>query len=158
MPANDSSVDHPRVIVLPPLLFFSLLLAAAALQWLIPIRWPWPGVSRWVGAGVLIAAFAFAAWARTLFRLAGTNVNPHRPSTTIVDDGPFRVTRNPMYLSMVVGFIGATFAMRSTWGLFLIVVLALVLHFGVILREEPYLEAKFGDTYRDYRRRVRRWI
>jgi protein-S-isoprenylcysteine O-methyltransferase Ste14 len=105
-----------------------------------------------------LAAFAFAAWARTLFRRAGTNVNPRRPVTTIVSRGPFRVTRNPMYLSMVIGFIGATFAMRSVWGLALVVVLALVLHFGVILREEPYLEAKFGDTYRDYRRRVRRWI
>jgi len=158
MPKEDVSADHPRVVVLPPLLFFSLLLLAALLQWLVPLHWPWPGVSRWIGVGIFIAAFGFATWARSLFRRAGTNVNPHRPSTTIVTHGPFGVTRNPMYLSMVIAYIGATIAMRSVWGLGLLVVLALVLHFGVIRREEPYLEAKFGDTYRNYRQRVRRWI
>jgi protein-S-isoprenylcysteine O-methyltransferase Ste14 len=154
----NAPADHPRVVILPPVLFFALLALTALLQWLVPLRWPWPGVSRWIGGGIFIAAFLFAAWARALFRRAGTNVNPRRPATTIVSHGPYRMTRNPMYLSMVVAFIGATLAMRSMWGFGLLVVLAFVLHFGVIRREEPYLEAKFGEMYRSYRQRVRRWI
>ena len=76
----------------------------------------------------------------------------------IVATGPFRFTRNPMYLSLLVLYVGATFAFRLPWALVLLVPVFLALHFGVIIPEEQYLEATFGEPYRSYRRRVRRWF
>jgi protein-S-isoprenylcysteine O-methyltransferase Ste14 len=139
-------------------LFFGLILLSGILQWLVPLPWPWPQLSRWIGGAPAISAVAFAFWARSEFVRAGTNVNPRLPVSTIVASGAFLLTRNPMYLAMVVAFAGLTFALRWSWGFVFLPVLALVLHFGVVVREERYLEAKFGDGYREYRRRVRRWL
>jgi protein-S-isoprenylcysteine O-methyltransferase Ste14 len=80
------------------------------------------------------------------------------PTTTIVDTGPYRFTRNPIYLGMVLGLIGLAIALNSLWLLLTLVPFAVVIRYGVIAREEAYLERKFGDVYRRYRARVRRWL
>ena len=103
-------------------------------------------------------AIAFALWAQRIMRAAGTNIRPDQPATAIVSEGPFVFTRNPLYLTLLALYAGIGIALASTTFLAVIVPLALVLHFGVVLREERYLEAKFGDVYRDYKSRVRRWI
>ena len=79
-------------------------------------------------------------------------------TTTIVDTGPYRFTRNPIYLGMVLGLLGLTIALNSLWLLLTLVPFALVIRYGVVAREEAYLERKFGDDYRRYRARVRRWL
>jgi protein-S-isoprenylcysteine O-methyltransferase Ste14 len=80
------------------------------------------------------------------------------PTTTIVDTGPYRFTRNPIYLGMVLGLIGLAIALNSLWLLLTLVPFVLAIRYGVVAREEAYLERKFGDVYRGYRSRVRRWL
>ena len=92
------------------------------------------------------------------FKAAGTNVHPSEPALTIVRGGPYRFSRNPMYLALCLVQAGIGFLLNDWITLLFVVPLALVLHFGVILPEERYLEAKFGEQYLALRRKVRRWI
>jgi protein-S-isoprenylcysteine O-methyltransferase Ste14 len=78
--------------------------------------------------------------------------------TTIVETGPYRFTRNPIYLGMVLGLIGLAIAFNSLWLLVTLVPFALVIRYAVITREEAYLERKFGEVYLAYKSRVRRWL
>jgi len=98
------------------------------------------------------------AWAIVTITRAGSNVPTNRPTTAIVETGPYRFTRNPIYLGMVLGLIGLAIAFNSLWLLLTLVPFALAICFGVVAREEAYLERKFGDVYRRYRARVRRWL
>ncbi len=88
----------------------------------------------------------------------GTNVNPTLPTTSIVTTGPYRFTRNPLYLGLTMIYLGLTLAINTWWSLLLLVPVLFVMHFDVVLREERYLERKFGDTYRQYRAHVRRYL
>ena len=90
--------------------------------------------------------------------IAGSNVPTSRPTTIIVNTVPYRFTHNPIYLGMVLGLIGLDIALNSLWLLLTLVPFALVIRYGVVAREEAYLERKFGDDYRRYRARVRRWL
>jgi protein-S-isoprenylcysteine O-methyltransferase Ste14 len=99
---------------------------------------------------------AFSAIA--CFLRAGTNVPTRRPATALVINGPYRFSRNPIYTGMIVLLLGIGVMVDSAWILAMAVPLALVLRYGVIAREERYLEAKFGAPYRAFRENVRRWI
>jgi protein-S-isoprenylcysteine O-methyltransferase Ste14 len=102
-------------------------------------------------------ALAIAAVQR--FRRAGTNVEPWKPAVSLVTDGIYALTRNPMYFALILMLAGIGIALGSDWIVVLSVPAALLLHFGVIRREEPYLEQKFGESYRAYMRRVPRyWV
>ena len=89
---------------------------------------------------------------------AGTNVPPNKPTVTIVTGGPFRFTRNPLYLGGTLVYLGFAMVLGSVWLLWLFVPMVLVLRWGIIHREERYLEAKFGEVYLAYKARVRRWL
>jgi len=155
------SKDHAAVYVPPPLLFVLPLVAATMLH----ARKPWLisdghstfltlGAFFTIATGVAIGLASVAG-----FRSAKTTILPAgRPTTAIVDGGPYAFTRNPMYLAMAFGYLGLSLLLNNLWALaFLPLVLAVVDLF-VIRREERYLVAKFGDPYRDYCSRVRRWI
>jgi len=107
---------------------------------------------------VFALALALFAWAIVTMTRAGSNVPTSLPSTTIIDTGPYRFTRNPIYLGMMLGLIGLAVALNSLWLLLTLAPFALVIRYGVVAREEAYLERKFGDAYRHYRARVRRWL
>jgi len=89
---------------------------------------------------------------------AGTSANPSVSATTLVVTGPFRLSRNPMYLARMFLYLGLALLANSLCILAALAPLLLVMHYGVIKREEHYLEGKFGDTYRQYRSSVRRWL
>ena len=150
--------DTPGVIAPPPLIVAVHLLVGLGLDAL----WPAPflgSVVQWLLAVLLIApAVVLALWCLLLFRRAGTAVEPWHPSTVLVTGGPYRFSRNPIYLAMVVAFAGLACAIDSLWLLALLPVLVLALDRGVIAREEPYLARRFGVAYRDYCDRVRRWL
>jgi protein-S-isoprenylcysteine O-methyltransferase Ste14 len=112
------------------------------------------GSARWC----LSSALALFAWAIVTVTRAGSNVPTNRPTTSIVESGPYRFTRNPIYLGMFLGLIGLAIAFDTLWLLLMLVPFALVIRYGVVAREEAYLERKFGDVYRGYRSRVRRWL
>ncbi len=123
-----------------------------------PIDVNGPGWFRWVGWALVIASQLLAVSAVRTFRRLHTALNPRGQVTTMVASGPFRYTRNPMYLSLLVLYVGGTLAFRLPWAAICLVPVFLALHFGVIVPEEKYLAATFGEPYRLYRRRVRRWL
>jgi protein-S-isoprenylcysteine O-methyltransferase Ste14 len=112
----------------------------------------------WLGAIVFAVALALFAWAIATMTRSGSSVPTRLPTTTIVQTGPYGVTRNPIYLAMVLGLIGLAVALNTLWLLITLVPFALLIRYGVIAPEEAYLERKFGDVYRGYRARVRRWL
>lgn len=87
-----------------------------------------------------------------------TNVHPSLPATTLVVAGPFRFSRNPMYLARTLLYVGLALLANALWVLAALVPLLIVMHYGVIKREERYLERQFGDAYLQYRAAVRRWL
>lgn len=151
--------ETANALVRPP---YAWALAAAAglgLEWLRP--WPFvPAFMPRVLAGCFLFAcgLAFAAWAIASFRRAGTRVETYKPTTTIVAMGPYRFSRNPIYVGMVLGLIGLAVGFDSLWLVVALAVFCLVIRYGVIAREEAYLERKFGAGYLAYKDRVRRWL
>ena len=97
-------------------------------------------------------------WAAIIMWRAGTPLRPSLPVSKLVTNGPFRFTRNPLYLSMTVLYTGITLQVDDLWPLLTLLPALAIVHWKIILREEKYLEAKFGDEYRAYKARVRRWI
>ncbi len=91
-------------------------------------------------------------------RRARTSVNPSRPTTALLTAGPYRLTRNPMYLAMVIQYVGLALLFNALWAIVLLPLALVIIHFTVIKREERYLEQKFGEDYRAYKARVRRWL
>lgn len=106
----------------------------------------------------LVIGLVLGLLAAGLFNRAGTNVKPWRTTTSLVTGGPFRWTRNPMYLAFTLIYIGLAIAADSVMTLVLLIPVLLIIHTQVIAREERYLEGKFGDEYRSYKARVRRWL
>ena len=154
----DESADHPDVVALPPLLYLAAFLVVLLLRWIRP--WPIlpPHLVPWVGIGLLLVGLAIGIPGRLALRSAGTSVKPTQPTTAIVMRGPYRFTRNPLYVGLTCFFVGLTLAFDTGWGFVVLVPLLVVMHFGVVRREESYLERKFGEEYRQYRGRVRRYL
>ena len=149
--------DRPGVIAPPPLIFLAVLIAGivAARKLLPPVEVPY-GVP--IGIVLSSAALAFAIWAAVTMKRAATHVNPYLPATTVVSTGPFRWTRNPIYVSDTVMYVGLALIFRAVAAVVLLPVALAIMIFGVIRREEAYLQRKFGVQYSEYRRRVRRWL
>jgi protein-S-isoprenylcysteine O-methyltransferase Ste14 len=151
--------DTANVVVHPPIAWALALLAGRALEWLMPLPFiPAAVPTGWLGTAVFVLAVALGVWAFTTMTRAGSNVPTNRPTTTIVATGPYRFTRNPIYLGMMLGVVGEAIGINSLWPLLSLVPFALVIRYGVVAREEAYLERKFGDDYGSYRARVRRWL
>lgn len=158
--AAPPSDRPPPVAVHPPVLFPAMLAAGLALDRLVPLDFgAWPDVIRF-GAGIALvaAAVALAGWAAMVFQRAGTSIPTFRPAVRFVSHGPYAVTRNPMYLGLALLFAGIALLAASPWLLLLLPGFVLAMDRLVIAREEPYLEARFGEPYRAYLRSVRRWI
>lgn len=150
--------DSPNVVVLPPLLYGIGLGAGFLLQWLAPRGIVTSNARYWVGGVMLAFGVFLAMWGRRVMEQAGTNVNPTQPTTALVVTGPFRFSRNPLYLALTLAYAALALLANALWVLALLVPVLLVLHYGVVRREERYLEAKFGEAYRQYRSRVRRYL
>lgn len=155
---SEVASDNAGVIARPPWLYTVAFVLGMLLEWLVPTSFargltgPAFGLALFMtGAGLMFAAMR-------LFRLAGTNVPTYLPTTSLVTHGPYRFTRNPIYLALTLIYVGLAVGVDSVWPLLTLLPLLVVMHFGVVRREEAYLEQKFGEAYRDYRARVRRWI
>ena len=153
--------DSAGVIAPPPLIALAAVVLGLALDWLLPaylltVLLSWP--ERIAIAVVLIAAgAALAIPAMRGFRSAGTHVEPWKPSLALVTDGIFGWLRNPMYVGVTLLLTGLSILLASDWMLVMTIIFVPVIHFGVVKREERYLEAKFGDAYRQYKARVPRY-
>jgi protein-S-isoprenylcysteine O-methyltransferase Ste14 len=149
--------DHPGVITHPPVLYGIALILGAAIDVFVPLPLLDPETGPVVGLGLVAVGFVLAGWCAVLFVRAGTNVPTHRPSTALVTHGPYRFSRNPIYVALTAISVGVGLWANSAWMVGLILPTLVVMQVGVIEREERYLEEKFGDEYREYKARVRRW-
>jgi protein-S-isoprenylcysteine O-methyltransferase Ste14 len=155
----SESPDHANTLVRPPIALLLAFVAGLALDWLHPLPFVPTGLPHaWVGAGVFVLGLALVVWAIRTFKAAGTPVQGYKPTSAIVDRGPYRFTRNPIYGGMFVGLAGLAVAFDTLWLLVALVAFFAIIRFGVVAREEAYLDRKFGDAYRDYKARVRRWL
>jgi protein-S-isoprenylcysteine O-methyltransferase Ste14 len=144
------------VIARPPLLFLGALLLGFGADRLlplghVPILWP-------IGACLILIGVALLSAGIRNFSRAATPVPTNQPTRALVTTGVHGWTRNPIYLGMFLVYGGIGVAAHSTWILVLALPLAILIRYGVIAREEGYLERRFGDAYLDYKRRVRRWL
>jgi protein-S-isoprenylcysteine O-methyltransferase Ste14 len=153
--------DHPRIVVPPPL----ILAVFYAAGWLLEeyvrtlaFTVPPSSALRLSGEVLIILGAILSLWAVLTFRRARTTLLPFRPATALVTNGPFRFSRNPMYVGMTTVYVGAALAMNMAWPLLLLPMALIALVRLVIAREERYLQRAFPDDYNVYRRRVRRWV
>jgi protein-S-isoprenylcysteine O-methyltransferase Ste14 len=149
------------VIARPPVLFLAALLLGFVSDRLLPSPFAVPGGDpvRWALAGsLLLIGLGFAAAGVRAFSRAGTPVPTNQPTRALSTTGIHAWTRNPIYLGMFLVYGGIGIAARSPWTLVLTLPLAITIRFGVVAREEAYLERRFGDDYRDYKARVHRWL
>lgn len=148
--------DVPGVVAPPPLIYLNGLIGGLLLDRIVPVvfvpGYPIAGAVL-AGLGVILMALGIREFKRTK-----TEYLPYKPTARIISSGPFRFTRNPLYLSMSLIYAGLAIAFASAWALVLFIPVLATIRYGVIGREERYLERKFGAEYLGYKNSVRRWI
>ncbi len=157
---EEALQDNPGTVVRPPRLYLGALLAGIVLGMI----WPAPIISDAPFGRIIvgIAIVGAGAWlmsiAMKLFSGAGTNVPTYLPVTALVTDGPYRYSRNPIYVALTLIYVGLAVLANSIWAIVLLVPVLVLMHYGVIAREEAYLERKFGGDYAEYKEKVARWV
>ena len=144
--------------VLPPVYFLGAMLLAVVAHYLVPlmavVASPW----HWAGAALIATGLAFVVLPARQFQARGTTIKPFQDATVLVSDGFFAVSRNPMYLGMVIVVGGVAVFLGSLSPFIVVAAFALVLDRRFVVPEEKALEQSFGDAFRQYRKRVRRWL
>jgi protein-S-isoprenylcysteine O-methyltransferase Ste14 len=155
---KTAASDNPGVIAWPPALHAGAFLLVLLLRAFRPLPIFGNGGYHWEGLALVAAGIGIVVWGRITMLRAGTNINPSRPALALVTSGPFRFSRNPLYTSLALAFCGLTVVFNTWWGFVVLIPVLVVMNVGVIRREERYLEQKFGESYRRYCSRVRRYV
>jgi protein-S-isoprenylcysteine O-methyltransferase Ste14 len=159
-----SNTETAGVIARPPLLFLAALVLGFMADHLLPLPFPISrnGLAHWISAtmasSMILIGLASAAAGIRNFARAATPVPGNQPVRALVTTGIHGWSRNPIYVGMFLLYIGIGLVVRSPWILLLTLPVAMTIRYGVVAREEAYLERRFADAYRDYRARVRRWL
>ena len=153
-----TTTDKAHVIALPPLIVGAILGLGLLLDFFWPMRFLGRTNALWLGALLIVASIPIVIGAVSQLTKAGTALDVRKPTTEIVTGGVFRMSRNPIYLSMMLAYLGIASLVDSLWILLLALPLVVILQKGVIEPEERYLEEKFGEKYLRYKSQVRRWI
>lgn len=154
------SRNSPGVHFPPPFLF----VAGLALAWWLHRQQPLAiftsnsGLRLLAGWFVFLQGFVLLLTGLATLFLNRTAIYPNQPASALIQSGPYRFTRNPMYLALAISYVGFAMLSNMLWALILLPVVIIALHVTVIRREERYLQEAFGRTYTDYCRRVRRWF
>jgi protein-S-isoprenylcysteine O-methyltransferase Ste14 len=155
---TPSLADHAAVWFRPPLGLLTAIIAAFAAHWFAPIAFPLADTPFALGPVIVVLSLFLFIWAARTMRSNGASLPPNSPTTVVVSQGPYNFSRNPIYLSMLLLQLGLSLWGNSLWFLIAAGIFAGLLFWGVVRKEEDYLERKFGGEYRTYRNRVRRWI
>ena len=150
--------DHAHVVINPFITYIGLGLCAVILQKLLPLPFLSQTGASIVGVTIMIINLVFGLPAVMNMLAAKTSPNPHRPTTALVFSGPYRFSRNPMYIGLTLLYAGLMTYLRLPWGLILLPIVIWLITIWVIVPEENYLERKFGAEYLNYKSTVRRWI
>lgn len=149
--------DTAGVVAPPPLIYLAALVVGLVLSAI----WPTPflprGLGYVIGAILIVVAVGLIFWGVRMMRRAGTSVSTRVATKALVTTGPFRLSRNPLYVSLTLCYLGIAIATQALWAIVLLPFVLVVMQRGVIDREERYLERKFGAEYTRYKQRVRRW-
>ena len=152
---------HAGVSIQPPVLFLGAFVAGCLLELFMPIG---PGLAEgtrrpiWIGLGLAVIGVGIAAKAVSQFTEAGTSVPVHQPTDVLVTNGLYAVSRNPIYIALLMFYVGLSIALTTGWALLFLPIVIAVLQKGVIEREEAYLTDEFGETYEAYKEKVPRWL
>ncbi len=149
--------DTAGVLAPPPLIHLGFFLPGWGIERLVP--WPLIDIAwgRPLAIALAILALLLGVWGAWSLHRAHTAIEPWKPTTALVERGPYRYTRNPLYVALTLLYLAGAFRLGSLWPFLLLPLSLVTLHFGVVRREERYLAGKFGATYDEYRRRVPRW-
>jgi protein-S-isoprenylcysteine O-methyltransferase Ste14 len=150
--------DTPAILLYPPVLMAVFLVVALLFGWKLPVPLPFPRWMNLTGWAVVLVGFGIGFGALRVMRGAGTSPNPRIPVMMLVTSGPFKISRNPIYLAYVLFTAGLPLVLGTYWGLLLCPVLLDAYNRLIIAQEEDYLEHKFGSLYLEYKARVRRWL
>jgi len=157
---ENEFVDHARVTIPPPLTLVVALIVGLLLHRIFPVYMMSASLPfrLLIAAPLLLGYGVITALSVRMMLARNTALPPHRSTTTLISEGPFSLTRNPLYLSVLMLYAGIAVLVNAVWMLCLLPVMLLALDRGAVIHEEEYLERKFGDQYLDYKRKVRRWI
>ncbi len=150
---------HDQMVVKPPVLLLGSLVGGPLLGRVFPVPLaPSNDTAHALGMSFVIVAFGLFLWSVSTFRGFGERVMPEAETETLVQSGPYRYSRNPIYVAMAMLIVGAGLWTHNAWHLVLLCLCISVMHVGVVLREEAYLLEKLGPEYRDYCERVNRYL
>ncbi|MEO7822004.1 MAG: isoprenylcysteine carboxylmethyltransferase family protein [Gemmatimonadaceae bacterium] len=159
MRSRGGTADVPDILVLPPVLVGGMLLIGVLVHYALWTVTLMPTVlARVLGVLVFVSAGALAHFAQLAMKRVGTSILPTQPTLALATDGPYRFSRNPLYVAAIGVYLGVTLWVNGLAPLLLMVPMTWLLHWGIVLREERYLQSKFGTAYQAYRTTVRRWL
>lgn len=149
-----------RILAPPAAIYAATTIPSLLLHWQMPLTLlPWEGAGvKIAGRAVCIAAGALALWAFIVMRRHRTTINPYKVASKVVSDGPFGISRHPLYLSLLMLYPGLALIMNSAWMLIGGALFLVLMRQGVMIKEEAALSEKFGAEYEEYMKKVRRWL
>ena len=156
--STNSLSDNAGVVAPAPIIYGMAIAVGLAAEFALPTALLSRLVGLWLGAVTIAISIPIVVSAFRSLARAHTAFDARKPTTGIVTDGAFRYSRNPTYLSLTLLHVGVALVLSSLWVLLMVVPAVAAIHWGVVLREERYLEAKFGEEYRSYATKVRRWV
>ena len=148
-----------KIIAPPPKIYLSAMLIGLAIHLVVE-----ESVLQFNSLSLVPGLFLFlistfgARWSFTTMKKVSTTASPYKKSDKLIVSGPFQYSRNPIYLAMTTMYVGGALIIGSIWVLLMLVPLLILMHWGVIFREEEYLSLQFGDAYSAYKSNVRRWV
>ena len=156
---DERNARRPRTLILPPAPYAAAIIGGWWLdRYYLAMPLDWGGLTRPLGWLSVAIGLGLMLWTMATFMRHRTTVNPYGAASSLCTGGPFRFSRNPIYLGDWFLLVGVAALLHTYWPLVFAPLIWIMLRFGVIRHEEAHLEAKFGDAYRDYMARVRRWI
>jgi protein-S-isoprenylcysteine O-methyltransferase Ste14 len=148
-----------QIIAPPPLLYLAAMLIGSLLHVITSATlYPNDYFLSMLGALVFVVSAVFARWAFLTMKTAGTSASPYESSQNLTTTGPFKYSRNPIYVAMTGLYIGFALLINAIWPLIMLIPLLAIMQWGVIFREERYLNEQFGKAYLNYKKNVRRWL
>ena len=158
MAESSSSQDHPGVRIPPPLIFFVMAVAAGVADRLLPLSIGIGTMALYVGGAVVLIAILSIMYIARIFQKLETEIEPWKTTSRIIKSGPYRISRNPVYMLASGVPVGVGLAIDTYWGLIFGVIALWVVYHTAVKKEEKYLAEKFGQEYLEYKARVRRWL
>ena len=150
--------DNPGVKLAPPIVYLGLGLIGVGMEYVIPLSIGIDSPSNYLGVGVIIVSIVSLGFMFKLFKRYETEIDPWKTTSKIITTGPYKYSRNPVYIFACGVPIGLGIAFNTYWALFAFIPALIIVYYTAVKKEEKYLETKFGQEYLDYKAKVRRWL